>query len=219
MQPELADLEEIFCALANQNRLKIIQLLRSPHVTAELNIAHPEGNLGSGTGPRLISRQALCRHLDQLRAAGLVQRDPNSDPRQPSYVVNPIAIKESVQKIYAALVPDASRSVPSAVPLPRGPHLVVLDAPSGEYAIPLDTTREAWSVGRHPDDPIGLDFDPHIQARHAIIERHRTDFGITSPTNAEIMVNFAKVEPKASTPVKHGDIMTIGATRVAFRNP
>lgn len=216
---ELVDLEEIFRALANQNRLRILQLLRSPHVTAELNIAHPEGHSGGEINSRLISRQALCRHLDQLRAAGLVQRDPNSDPRQPSYVVNPIAMRESVRKIYAALVQEAIVSAPHTLEPPHGPHLIVLDAPSGEYAVPLDARRESWSVGRNPEDFIGLDFDPRVQTHHAIIERNRTDFGITAHADAEIMVNFSMAEPKVLAPVKHGDILTIGGTRIAFRNP
>lgn len=216
---ELVDLEEIFRALANQNRLRILQLLRQPHVTAELNIAHPDGHNGGDVGSRLISRQALCRHLDQLRAAGLVQRDPNSDPRQPSYVVNPVAMKESVRKIYEALVADAAAPPAGPVEAPRGPHLIVLDAPSGEYAVPLDARRDSWSLGRFPDDSVPLDFDPSVRTRHAILARNRTDFGIVSQGAAEVKVNFARVEPHKPATVRHGDILTIGGTRIAFRDP
>lgn len=216
------ELDTLFRALANENRLQILQLLRSPHVTAELNISHAGAN-HDGATPRMISRQALCRHLDQLRAAGLVLRDPHSDPRQPSYVTSPSAMLKSVRLIYEALVAENAPARTAPLEVPRGPHVIVLDAPSGEYVVPLDPRHDSWTVGRLPEDDIPLDFDPTVQIRHAVLTRNRsdthTDYGIETEAVLETAVNFVKVEPNRKTPIRHGDIVTIGGTRLAFRNP
>lgn len=212
---ELHDLEEILRALANQNRLKLLHVLRSPHVTAELNLSHPSTANVEHAHARSISRQALGRHLDQLRAAGLVQRDPNSDPRQPSYVVNPEGMKEGMRKLYAALVQTSTGG--SVASPPEGPHVIVLDAPQGEYTIPLDPSHASWSVGCRPGVTIELEFDPVVQPEHAHIIRTGNEFGLLPVQDASIMVNFAPIREPAT--IRHGDIVTVGGTRLAFRNP
>lgn len=66
-----AELDPIFLALADPTRRRILELLRErePRSTSELARAFP------------LSRWAVMKHLDVLRAAGLVQTLPQGRRR------------------------------------------------------------------------------------------------------------------------------------------
>jgi len=66
-----AELDRIFLALADPTRRRVLELLRErePRSTNELALAFP------------LSRWAVMKHLDVLRAAGLVQTLPQGRRR------------------------------------------------------------------------------------------------------------------------------------------
>ncbi len=228
LEPAVEDHEALAGSLetlASPVRLRLLEALRRPVRVGQIRVAAPEEN-----GPdRLLSRQAISWHLDQLIEAGLV-RKLDAPGRGHLYVLDHrhlFAVVDELHgltklKPYAVVEDDRATMDHQADGLATrlaGPRLVLVYGRDEGTTFPLNgASEEAWTIGRDPSCDIPLDYDPFASARHSRIQLDNghhvvEDLGSSNGTQ----LNGAPLEPGAPEPLTPGDILIVGRSRLVFQ--
>lgn len=225
MPPNLADLERVLRALANENRLQLLFSLQDPKGYSELQLPPPRED-GWGSDERSISRQAVRAHLRELMAIGVVEEAPTADGTL-QWVVNHARLFGALEQMRALTTvrprvevggetADLERAF--ATPDVGGPHLVLVRGVEEGRAFPLVKTGE-WTIGRGPACAIRLDYDPFISGEHARILQKGPEFFLADvPANKNgTYLNWRRLSRGALAPLKSGDVVGLGMSLLVFR--
>lgn len=233
--PDVVRLAEYLKALGNPNRLELLHALRSPRSVREIEL-RPE-TVKEGENPdRAISHQAVRDHLARLRAIGVlvVERVEREGNIVDEYVLNHpklFAIVEELRllgELRAAKVESpeektlgASRA--SVHSDERGPHFLLVRG-QGEgrvFALKKEnlSADRGWIVGRKQGLAVALDYDPFVSSENAEVLRDGASFVIRDlPASRNgTIVNFEPLARGTTTPLRHGDVVSVGRTHLVFR--
>jgi DNA-binding transcriptional ArsR family regulator len=216
-------LAEVFGALSNPKRLTLLKRLRTPQVSGEIEVPNDRDEGGS------IARQTVIRHLERLVEVHLVHR--REIHREGRDVVefslnhqNLYLLSETVRglaRMRPALEPafQTSPAGPQGRQASSGPCLVVARGLDEGVTFDLGVTSrgDEWLVGRRRDVAISLDYDPSISGNHARVSWDGTthvieDLGSRNGT----YVNFQLVPGQKKRPLRHGDLIGVGRSLLAY---
>lgn len=226
---EFEELAGYLNALSHPGRLELLAQLRVPRTVREMSLK-PYRRETEGNPDRLISRTALERHLQLLRAIGVVRsREAQRDGRAvEEYVVNQQRLFQVVEALrgLSHLRPAANLDVEVTVtgevarsaPTPEGPHVVCLTGPLEGHARALGGAGP-WVLGRSPTVAIPLDYDPYASSEHARIARGTSGFTVEDLPSSRngTLLNWRPVPPGAPVPLKTGDVVSVGRSLLLFR--
>lgn len=211
------DLAKVMEVLASDVRLALLHRLGRPAFVPDL--AREMG----------MTRQALKKHLDALEGAGLVVATPSrrGPLRATEYTAHPaglFAFKEHVLGLAVAADPamlPPRDTLPSlAAPASHagaGTGLLLVHGDQPGRWFPL--ARASVVLGRDPHADVPLAWDPFASARHALLRKGAVGWTLTDleSTNGT-RVNFQKVRPGESVPVRAGDLLTVGKSHMILRD-
>ncbi|MGB0653152.1 MAG: FHA domain-containing protein [Thermoplasmatota archaeon] len=225
MGVDLAEMEAVFKALANQNRLQLLADLATPQAYADIRLS-PTRDDHYGSSQRGISRPALRGHIQKLAALGLVSQLPDEDGRGALFVVNHgrlFALLEQARHISdvrpsievdeaTALMPTASRAG-----RPEGHHLLLVRGVGQGRTFAL---AEEATIGRHPSCAVRLDYDPHVSTRHARIMVNGDQVLVQALPSGRngTFVNDARVRPGGVAELRPGDTIAVGLSLLVYRD-
>lgn len=209
-------------ALASPRRLEIVRLLEEPHYVEEI-----ASKLG-------VARQTAQEHLDKLVDVGVVERTRGRRSHGPvtDYVVVPQRLFAIVEDLRSLGGLDPGPADPElrrrTEPLedeagPPGdrdvPRLVVVHGLKIGHTVPL-SGEGPWLVGRDPDAPVCLDFDPFVSSKHAEVRRDGTDFAVQDLYSSNgTSVRWEELPRGGDAELGNGDVLQIGKTLLLFRTP
>lgn len=232
--PDVVRLAEYLKALGNPNRLEMLHALREPRSVREIEL-RPEAVREGENPDRAISHQAVRDHLARLRAIGvlLVERVEREGGIVDEYVLNHqklFAIVEELRLLgeLRARVPPKGERTLGAQPGPqhaeeRGPHFLLVRGQGEGRVFPLRkenlSADRGWLVGRKPGLAIALDYDPFVSAENAEVLQDGRGFVLHDLPQSRngTMVNFEPLPRGATARLRHGDIVSVGRTHLAFR--
>lgn len=228
--PELEahrELERFLKALANVNRLRLLEELQTPQGYGDLDL--PPSRIDEQGDPgRAITRQALRRHVEELMGIGVVIPVSSSRGGAMRFTVDRARLYGIVEQLRKLATVEPEMAVPHgtvdlsapprADPAP-GPHVVLVRGVHEGRTFPLERGREEWLVGRSRATPICLDYDPYISGTHARILRKDDGFVLADlPGNKNgTYLNWTKLERGGFAPLKSGDILGLGTSLLVFR--
>jgi DNA-binding transcriptional ArsR family regulator len=226
-------LAEFLSALAYPLRLELLDKLRYPQALGDIRLA-PRRELPGARPTRPASKQAIHAHLGKLMEADLVRTDLLEMPEgkdQLRYVVNPpklYALTEELRSLsvmYAGRgsIGDATgtlqgRELPDAV---RGPRLVLVHGVYEGKAFPLDAKAAhdgRWVIGRKRGLAVTLDYDPFVSVENAVVQAKGDGFLLTDLASSKngTSVNWIPLAKGGSRPLRSGDIVGVGRSRLCF---
>jgi len=226
-------LADFLSALAYPLRLELLDKLRYPQALGDIRLA-PRRSLPGAREERSASKQAIHAHLARLQEADLVRTDvlPMSGGKdQLRYVVNPpklYALTEELRRLsvmYAGKGPagDATGTL-QATDLPdavRGPRLVLVHGVYEGKAFPLDAKtgpEGRWVVGRKRGLAVSLDYDPYVSVENAVVVARGGGHVVTDLAGSKngTTVNWVPLAKGGSRPLRSGDIIGVGRSRLCF---
>lgn len=226
-------LAQFLDALAYPVRLELLHKLQFPQTVGEIEVT-PHRRDERGSPERSLARQTVQGHLDKLMAAGLVVSEPveQSGREVPVYRVEPsrlYALIEELRRLsvlYAGKGPGAedtgtvsTRVQPQLV---TGPRLVLIHGVYEGKAYPLDRstmTDKRWTIGRDPEVPVALDYDPFVSSRNSVITRDRDGtFHITDLPDSKngTTVNWVQLPEGGGQELRTGDVIGVGRSLLSF---
>lgn len=222
-------LADFLSALAYPVRLELLDRLRFPHALGEIKLAPRRGGGAASTA----SRQAIHTHLGKLVDADLVRVEPAPEGGRSlqRYVVNPPKLYALVEELRRLSVMQAGGSgagdatgtlVEAArAETQRGPRLTLVHGVYEGKVFRLDaqTARDAvWTIGRRRGLPVGLDYDPFVSLEHAVLSQRAGQFAVTDLPGSKngTFVNWQQLAKGGTRPLKAGDIIGIGRSRLCF---
>lgn len=219
------ELERLLKALANVNRIRLLQTLQRPKGYRELDL-QPSREDSWGSDERAITRQAVRGHLKALMDIGVVREARDGDGA--SFVVNHARLFGVVEELrqLATLRPtaeagDATMNLDARTPGVdvAGPHLALVRGVEEGRAFPLLSDRAEWTIGRRRSAEICLDYDPYVSSDHArIVRRDGAFFLMDAPASKNgTLLNWSRVARGALAPLKAGDVVSVGRSLLVFR--
>ena len=212
------ELPRALSALSNETRLRMLQRLARPAFVADLC---REFNL---------TRQAVTRHLEELRAAGLVEVEQGlrrGALPAASYVASPtglFAFKERVLSIALPPIPStrepkATRpaAAPQAGETPTCPRLLLVhgDAPGRWLSL---RQGGSWIIGRDASADVSLGYDPFVSSRHAHLQLASGRWVLQDLYSRNgTSVNFEPLDRGERREIESGDLIVIGRSRLLLR--
>jgi hypothetical protein len=100
-----------------------------------------------------------------------------------------------------------------------GPFLVLRDGGGRQRIHPLDPAAGPVHVGRASDADVVIGWDAEVSRRHAVIA---CDDGVWTVADEGLSRNGTHVgstRVTAPRPLRDGDVVRVGRTRIAFRDP
>lgn len=227
---EYEKLSQYLKALANPNRLEMLDKLRFPKSAGELRLT-PKRTEGAGNKARSISRQAVEEHLDILEAIGVVTKREGERDGRPvdEYAMNHarlFALVEEFRKLTllrGASVEDPGATIDAdakaAAPWVEGPKLVLVSGPWEGRVVPLAGGHGAWTLGRKRGASVQLDYDPFVSQEHARVVRDADGWSVEDLPGSKngTFVNFRPV-PAGRTRLRAGDVLGVGRTLMVFHD-
>lgn len=228
---EYEKLSQYLKALANPNRLEMLDKLRFPKSASELRLT-PKRSLDTGNKSRSISRQAVEEHLEILEAIGVVTKREGQRDGRPvdEYAMNHarlFALVEEFRKLTllrATSVEDASATMDAdakaAGPWEEGPKLVVVSGPWEGRVLTLRGGPGPWSLGRKRGASVLLDYDPFVSQENARIVLDKDGWFVEDLPGSKngTFVNFRPVPTDGRAPLRNGDVLGVGRTLMVFRD-
>lgn len=232
--PDLERLADHLRVLGNPNRLELLYELRRPRSVSEIELT-PE-QVPEGENPeRAISHQAVRNHLSKLTSMGVVA---NERTQQDGHVVDHFVVNhqrlfaiveelrslgelkarepvDEEQTIAAEAAPGASSG--------SGPRLVLVRGQREGRVFELSdenrTHEGAWVVGRKKGLAVSLDYDPFVSGENSRIRDTADGFTIRDLEDSRngTYLNFDRLPPREAASLEHGDIVSVGKTRLVFR--
>jgi DNA-binding transcriptional ArsR family regulator len=221
-----ADLAQRLETLASAPRLELLHALRTPMELNEIRIRGEAAEEG-----RPLSRQAIKKHLETLRAEGLVhQVDKNKPgPRGQQYALTHdrlFALVDDVRSL-ARIRPlfeapqepgeTLQRRDDARAQLPDPPRLYVAYGRDDGVAFGLHQ-GDAWKIGRGPGCAILLDYDPFLSAEHAVVERDGEGFRVRDLRSRNgTWVNATRLPSGGRAALATGDVLTVGRSALVLQ--
>lgn len=233
--PEPVDyerLEEFLRALSHSRRLELLHLLQIPHALSEIRLA--PGKARAGDSPtRPLAKQSVQEHLDKLVEIGVVSvHDGPEGKRGKEYAVNPqrlYLVSEEFRKVSSVKVQGApSRDVTvasvgdAAPPMEAGPKLVLVHGFLEGKAFMLRRkdlgTGRGWAVGRKPELPVCLDYDPYVSLVNSEVLLKGDQYLLADLGSSKngTWLNWRPVGPEP-VPLTQGDVVGVGRSLLVFR--
>ena len=216
------DVGAVLRALANPNRLRLLEMLQTPRSYSEL-ILPPTRD--GGRGPRHISRQAAKRHLDALVAIGVVEKVAGSGS-EPRFLVHPPRLFLLLERLRALACLRAEPPIlhetlphkPVVPPPPDGPHLVLVKGVAEPRVFPLEKGA-AWTIGRSREADIVLDYDPCVDPLHARLDVWDHGLAITDLGGRNgLLVDGRSVKASSTVALPHGALVGVGLSLLLVRH-
>ncbi len=215
-------------ALANLQRLRLLQLVTRPRYGEELSEALD------------TSRQSALKHVKKLQARGFVRALHGRRETGPviEYQVVP-------QRLFATSVavgnlgnleptggPDKRFDEPTvhlglkavgegvpAPPISPAPQLLIATGPGAGRTFPLDGEGPRWTIGRAPDRTLVLDHDPYISSHHCELQIDRFGHALVDAHSANgTFLNFKPLPRGGRVVLQVGDVVGVGHTCLVFQN-
>ena len=228
--PDFAAIARSLELLAVESRLELLHALRTPQPLHEIRVAPSQSRKGENP-ERMISRQAIARHLEMLQDAGLVDRLPDATGRGERYVVNHERLFALVDEMrgLTRLRPvftrdagsretmESDHEVGRAIAPP--PRLLLAYGRDDGVSFPLaDRPGAQWRLGRSPSCEVALDYDPYLSSVHCTIERTQDAFVLRDPGSRNgTWVNWDRVTRDAPRRLSSGDLITAGRSVLTFQ--
>lgn len=219
------DLEQVFKALANVNRLKLLDQLSRPRGYGDIDL-QPSRDDPAGSPDRPISRPAIRRHLQKLIEVGVVHEQDHGNHKR--FLVDHARLFALLQQAtdLATVQPevhldgqtmdlDASRDrSPSS-----GPHLVLVRGVREGQTFDLNGHGERWTIGRRQEAEISLDYDAYVSGQHAtVLAKDGGHVLVDLPENRNgTRVNWQTVKPGVPVPLSPGDVIGVGMSLLVYR--
>lgn len=228
-QKELEELAGYLSALGHPRRLELLGKLRFPRTLGEIEL-RPWRAEAEGNPDRAMSRNAVERHLQILRAIGVVLRRPGErDGRSvDEWLLAHARLFQVVEELreLSRLRPPDPADVPQTVVgearrfrgvVAEGPHLTILTGPY-EGRTRLLEGPGPWTLGRMASCEIALDYDPYVSSAHCEVARVPDGFGVRDlPTNRNgTNLNWQTMPRGQQVPLATGDVLGVGRTLVLF---
>ncbi|HEV8359229.1 MAG TPA: FHA domain-containing protein [Candidatus Thermoplasmatota archaeon] len=225
-------LADFLHALAYPTRLELLDILRFPHALGEIKLS-PRRAAPGVPDERTASRQAIHGHLEKLVDADLVRVEPapEGSRSQQRYVVNPpklYALVEELRRLAVMQVGggaagDATGTLmePARPQAAKGARLVLVHGAYEGKVFPLDAKTAVdgvWTIGRRRALPVCLDYDPYVSLENAVMAQRGGQFAVTDLPGSKngTMVNWSRLAKGGTRPLKAGDIISLGRSRLCF---
>lgn len=235
MEAHYADLEAYLKALAQANRLELIEALRVPRTLDEIRLT-PTVAVEMGGADRVMSRQGVQNHLDKLIDVGVVRVAPTDRKGKRGILeyrldtARLFALIEELRHItrepaVGPVDPLATQQLSddAATTWQEGPKLVLVHGVREGRAFPLLQKDlrppRGWLLGRAPGVPVRLDYDPYVSLENAEIIQRANEFRLLDLRSAKngTMLNWKRLPPGGEAPLESGDVIGLGRTLLLFR--
>jgi len=235
MEGNYAELEAYLKALAQANRLELIEALRIPRTLDEIHLT-PTAAIEMGGADRAMTRQGVQNHLDKLIDVGVVRVAPTDRKGKRGILeyrldaARLFALIEELRRItrepaVGPVDPLATQQLadPAQAPWAEGPKLVLVHGIREGRVFPLLQrdlrAPRGWLVGRSPGVPVRLDYDPYVSLENAEILQRGSDYRLLDLRTAKngTYVNWRRLPPGGETPLESGDVIGVGRSLLVFR--
>jgi DNA-binding transcriptional ArsR family regulator len=222
----LRELESVFKALGNINRLKLLLALQTPRGYSEIELTPSRGGQ-AGSSDRPISRQAVRNHVQELQDIGVVV-EAESDGRRRRFVVDRARLFAVVERMRRLATVEPSQ-IPAGQTIemdseprghvPDGPHLALVRGVEEGRTFQLDTGEERHVIGREKDADVVLDYDGFVSGEHATVHRKDDGFFLRDlPRNKNgTFLNWRRLQEGGVAPLAPGDVVGVGRSLLVFR--
>lgn len=217
-------------ALGSPARLRLLWLLRHPHVLGDVHLA-PQRSEGGAKPTRPMSLASVRQHVVQLAALGVVRakREVRGGRAVDLYEVNRPQVFALTEELRAladlpgSTLLDGTMPGPPAVPAdpPQGPHLVLVRGLGEGRAFPLDPGRREWTVGRGEGSEVCLDYDGFVSLQNTrlLLDGHQLVAEDVATSRNGTSVNWRPLPRGGRTPVHAGDVIGVGRSLLLLRVP
>ncbi len=224
----LEELERVFKALSNINRLKLLVALQTPRGYSEIELT-PSRGTGQGSSDRPISRQAVRGHIQELADIGvLVEADPEArrrrfvvDRSRLYAVVEQMRTLATVEPTVAAADQTMDLDSEPRPPMTDDPHLALVRGVEEGRVFPLDPDDPGsrFVIGRSAGADVALDYDGYISKEHAHVLIKPDGFFLRDlPSNKNgTFLNWRRMERGGLAPLGAGDVVGVGRSLLVFR--
>lgn len=235
MEARHDELETYLKALAQAKRLELIEALRTPRTLDEIHLT-PSVAVEMGGADRSMTRQGVQNHLDKLIDVGIVRVAPTDRKGKRGILeyrldtARLFALIEELRRITreptaSPLDPLATQDLegPAAAAWPAGPKLVLVHGAREGRVFPLlqrdQRPPRGWVIGRAPEAPVQLDYDPYVSLENAEILQRSGVFRILDLRSAKngTYVNWRRIPPGGEVPLEAGDVIGVGRSLLVFR--
>lgn len=215
-------------AMSNPLRVALLRELRTPKTLTEIAL-HAE----DATRPdesRLLARQTVKVHLDRLLAPGLVVATETERLGRATleYTLNNAMVfayaeeLRELAKVRPSTEPDvATLDQPGAEPSPaeQRPALVMVKGLEEGRVFPLSPQADRWMVGRAASCAVALHYDPYVSGENALVSRVGDGYVVQDVGRSRngTHVNFRRLPPGASAPLRNADLLGVGRTLLLLR--
>lgn len=224
-------------ALANENRLDLLEQLRTPRTVSEIELS--PGQTREGENPdRPMSRQGVRVHLQRLNDIGVVYA---RKARRGTVVVDEYAVNQP--RIFALLedlrslgaLQSAGAELPGAEPTLEGkipspgtrtaqPRLTLVKGLHEGRSFPLtgqtrDGPDRGWVIGRRNGLAVSLDYDLFVSQQNSEITLDGDAYrlvDIRSNRNGTYL-NWQRLPKGGAAPLAQGDVIGVGRSLLVFR--
>lgn len=214
--------------LASPVRLEILHAARTPQVVGELRIA-AERTRGGENADRLLSRQAVAHHAEQLQEAGLLARTFSGGGRDAVVLdharlfalVDEVRSLSKLRSLHGPVVEGQTmtRVEPPSKTLPSTPRLLLAygrDDAVG-FAIHGDVGAR-WRIGRSAQCDVIVDYDPYASAENATIERTARGYEIQDAGSRNgTWLDWEPLRPGVPKPLRAGGLILVGRSLLVFQ--
>ena len=221
--------------LGQENRLRLLNLLRDPQTVGNLLMPPAPEREGERPG-RPITRQSVLEHLHKLEDTGLVKSRPAGSGRstQLEYVAirsQLFALIEGLRDVMATqrMVGDPLETQAVALPSARrdnasGPSLVLVHGAEPGKVFPLRSESKAagrgWIIGRKAHCHACLDYDPYASSENAEILRGEDGtyrlLDLRTARNGT-WLNWRQLQLGSEVQLRTGDVIGVGRSLLLFR--
>jgi DNA-binding HxlR family transcriptional regulator len=224
-----AALADALRALGTPARVQLLRELRTPKTVTEVELRAP-GSDGPG---RVLARQTIKQHLDQLVEIGVVATRSVERSHGPTleYVVNHqtlFALGEDLRSLARLRPTEAPAGLTRVAPVPppaarrAGPQLLLVKGLDEGLAFdlrPHGPGPAAWVIGRRRGLAVPLDFDAAVSTEHARVtwdgDRHSVE-DLPHSRNGTL-VNFRPLEKGRLHALERGDVISVGRSALVFQ--
>lgn len=235
MEAPYAELEGYLKAIAQANRLELLESLRVPKTLDEIQL-RPTAALVMGSAERVMSRQGVQNHLNKLIDAGIVRvalTDRKGKRGILEYHLDSarlFALVEELRRLTRlpasnAIDPLATQqlSEPASAPWTEGPKLVLVHGVREGRVFPLHKkdarAPRGWLIGRAAGAAVQLEYDPFVSIENAEIVERGSGYRLLDVRSARngTCLNWRRLPPGGEAPLESGDVIGVGRTLLVFR--